>query len=58
MIAYLNIFLFVLYFSSGIFANLVSGKNLIVDHLSPLSPFTYAVELKMRLLLEGLEYKD
>jgi len=57
-VVFLNIFLFILYFSSGIFANLSAGKNFIVDKISPLSPFTYAVELKMRLLLNGLDYKD
>lgn len=52
-IVLMNIFLFVLYFSSGIFANFASGSNIILEYFTPLSPFTYVCEEMMRTLLDG-----
>ena len=57
-IVLMNIFLFVLYFSSGIFANFASGSNIILDYFTPLSPFTYVCEEMMRSLLDGLPYAN
>ena len=53
-----NMYFFLIYFSSGIFANFSSGKNKFLDFFTPSSPFTYACEQMMRVLLNGLEYKE
>ena len=55
---FLNMFTFIIYFSSGIFANLSPGKNWLLDFLSPLSPFTYCCEEMMRTLLDDRWYTD
>jgi hypothetical protein len=55
---FLNMFTFIIYFSSGVFANLSPGTNFIIDTFSPLSPFTYCCEEMMRTLLQDRWYHD
>lgn len=55
---FMNMYLGVLYFSSGSFANKPQGENWLLDFLSPTSPFTYVCEEMMRTLLSGLDYAN
>jgi len=53
-----NMYFFLIYFSSGIFANFSSGSNKFLDFFTPSSPFTSVCEQMMRILLNGLKSKE
>ena len=57
-VVFINMYLFVIYFSSEAFASFTGGENPFVDMLAPSSPFTYTCELMMRRLLSGVNQAD
>lgn len=57
-VVFINMYLFVIYFSNEAFASFTGGENFLVDLLAPTSPFTYTCELMMRRLLSGVKLAD
>lgn len=53
-----NLVSFVLYFCSPAFSIIAQRKNILIDMLEPMSPFTYTCELLLRRLLDGSGDKD